>query len=68
MEDNLFKARGAANVQSETDTFKCGRCKQRKVGVCGLSRFFCPMLMLEQTPSAPITVRMLFYVLGDFSG
>jgi transcription elongation factor S-II len=31
MEKNLFQARGAGNIQSETDTFKCGRCGQRKV-------------------------------------
>lgn len=37
MEDNLFKARGAANVQSETDTFKCGRCKQKKVGLVSMA-------------------------------
>lgn len=27
---NLFKARGAGPQQAETDSFKCGRCKQRK--------------------------------------
>lgn len=30
MEDNLFKALGAGEVQAETDAFQCGRCKQRK--------------------------------------
>lgn len=28
MEDNLFKALGAGEVQAETDAFQCGRCKQ----------------------------------------
>lgn len=28
--NNLFKARGAGPQQAETDSFKCGRCKQRK--------------------------------------
>ncbi|KZT01942.1 transcription elongation factor [Laetiporus sulphureus 93-53] len=30
MEENLFKALGAEEVQAETDAFQCGRCKQRK--------------------------------------
>ena len=29
-EENLFKAQGAAPQESETDMFKCGKCKQRK--------------------------------------
>ncbi|CAH7667977.1 transcription elongation factor S-II [Phakopsora pachyrhizi] len=29
-EENLFKARGAAPQQAETDGFRCGRCGQRK--------------------------------------
>jgi len=29
--ENLFKARGAAPQEAETDQFKCGKCKQRKV-------------------------------------
>lgn len=28
--ENLFKAKGAAAQQAETDAFVCGRCKQRK--------------------------------------
>ena len=28
--ENLFKARGAAPQEAETDQFKCGKCKQRK--------------------------------------
>jgi len=30
MQENLFKALGAEEVQAETDAFQCGRCKQRK--------------------------------------
>ena len=30
LEQNLFNARGAGQTASETDQFKCGRCKQRK--------------------------------------
>lgn len=30
IENNLFKAQGAAPQQAETDAFKCGRCKQRR--------------------------------------
>ena len=30
LEKNLFNARGAGATASETDQFKCGRCKQRK--------------------------------------
>jgi transcription elongation factor S-II len=29
-EENLFKARGAAQQEASTDAFKCPRCKQRK--------------------------------------
>ncbi|KAM0752417.1 transcription elongation factor [Meredithblackwellia eburnea MCA 4105] len=30
VEENLFKAQGAAPQQAETDAFQCGKCKQRK--------------------------------------
>ncbi|CCL98876.1 uncharacterized protein FIBRA_00883 [Fibroporia radiculosa] len=30
IQENLFKALGAEEVQAETDAFQCGRCKQRK--------------------------------------
>lgn len=29
-EENIFKARGAAPQQAETDAFQCGKCKQRR--------------------------------------
>lgn len=30
VEENLFKAQGAAPQQAETDGFQCGKCKQRR--------------------------------------
>lgn len=30
VEENLFKAKGAAPQQAETDAFQCGKCKQRR--------------------------------------
>ncbi|KAI5481728.1 threonyl/alanyl tRNA synthetase, class II-like putative editing domain containing protein [Pseudohyphozyma bogoriensis] len=30
VEENLFKAQGAAPQQAETDAFQCGKCKQRR--------------------------------------
>lgn len=30
VEENLFKAQGAAPQQAETDAFQCGKCKERR--------------------------------------
>jgi transcription elongation factor S-II len=30
VEANLFKAKGAAPQQAETDAFQCGKCKQKR--------------------------------------
>ncbi|KAI8448711.1 transcription factor S-II, central domain-containing protein [Phakopsora pachyrhizi] len=53
-EENLFKARGAAPQQAETDGFRCGRCGQRK----------CTYYQM-QTRSAdePMTVRIAYLFL-----